>query len=309
MGKALPQSPAPEPFGLRTATVGLGHPAPGEDTWGLAWEDGDPGEGAGSLQTSGGNITAVLGGSATFQVETAKEFTLISWTRSLGRKGTEILAYLKPKPPCEATILIPAFSKRMNVSADCKQLHIHELRRTDSGLYTAQTQLPSSSASLRAGFLVFPSGRLPKPTITVRSTKGTCDVTLSCAVAGAAGPVSYAWSSANASMVLPRGPTLHVRQKPPDGSLEYTCTASSKESENSSTVSLREHCHGEAQAEAVRLQTRVCDTQGPRPVAGASHHRACPLAPPLPNAATTGPGKEPGLRAWSRGIAPADRSP
>ncbi|XP_044305054.1 SLAM family member 5-like [Varanus komodoensis] len=108
---------------------------------------------------------------------------------------------------------------------------------TEGGQTARTTSLPSTIKMEHSGW------RLPKPTITVRSTKGTCDVTLSCAVAGAAGPVSYAWSSANASMVLPRGPTLHVRQKPPDGSLEYTCTASSKESENSSTVSLREHCH------------------------------------------------------------------
>ncbi|XP_063002023.1 SLAM family member 5-like isoform X2 [Elgaria multicarinata webbii] len=87
--------------------------------------------------------------------------------------------------------------------------------------------------------------RLPEPSIAIRSVNGTCNVTLHCAVTGGGGggDVSYTWTNSKMSAVLSKDPTLRLTQKPPNGSLDYTCTVRSKESENSRTVSLSDHCH------------------------------------------------------------------
>ncbi|XP_063002022.1 SLAM family member 5-like isoform X1 [Elgaria multicarinata webbii] len=60
---------------------------------------------------------------------------------------------------------------------------------------------------------------------------------------GGGGDVSYTWTNSKMSAVLSKDPTLRLTQKPPNGSLDYTCTVRSKESENSRTVSLSDHCH------------------------------------------------------------------
>ncbi|XP_044304982.1 SLAM family member 5-like [Varanus komodoensis] len=206
-------------------------------------------------ETSGGNITAVLGGSATFQVETAKEFTLISWTRSLGRKGTEILAYLKPKPPCEATILIPAFSKRMNVSADCKQLHIHELRRTDSGLYTAQTQLQGQQEPLRQTFQLGVFKRLSEADLLLRC-EGHENSTwlLSCSTQERDEGVEFSWAPTSSSVPAPGNPLL-IRHGPQDPDLNVTCTARNPLGPASRTASLAQLCTAQAECTTARPVT------------------------------------------------------
>ncbi|KAL8184331.1 UNVERIFIED_CONTAM: hypothetical protein K2H54_013735 [Gekko kuhli] len=73
---------------------------------------------------------------------------------------------------------------------------------------------------------------------------GTCNVTLYCSNTGGGENVTYAWSfSHDDSAVLSEEQTLHITQKPEDGSLNYTCTVRNMESENSGTVSLIGHCH------------------------------------------------------------------
>uniref|UniRef100_A0A8D2IXR8 Uncharacterized protein n=2 Tax=Varanus komodoensis TaxID=61221 RepID=A0A8D2IXR8_VARKO len=198
---------------------------------------------------------AVLGGSATFQVETAKEFTLISWTRSLGRKGTEILAYLKPKPPCEATIIIPAFSKRMNVSADCKQLHIHELRRTDSGLYTAQTQLQGQQEPLRQTFQLGVFKRLSEADLLLRC-EGHENSTwlLSCSTQERDEGVEFSWAPTSSSVPAPGNPLL-IRHGPQDPDLNVTCTARNPLGPASRTASLAQLCTAQAECTTARPVT------------------------------------------------------
>ncbi|XP_060125766.1 SLAM family member 5-like [Zootoca vivipara] len=88
-------------------------------------------------------------------------------------------------------------------------------------------------------------GRRPlEPAITIHSVNGTCNVTLNCVVTGGEGEdVTYAWSTSEMGTVLSEEPFLHITQKPPDQTWDYTCTVHNKESQNSSTVSLRGHCH------------------------------------------------------------------
>ncbi|XP_061462001.1 uncharacterized protein LOC133374800 [Rhineura floridana] len=86
--------------------------------------------------------------------------------------------------------------------------------------------------------------RLPKPDITIHSVNGTCNVTLECAITEwGVEDVTYAWSNSEIGVVLSEEPSLRVTQKPLDGSLDYTCTVRNKDSKNTSTVSLRDHCH------------------------------------------------------------------
>ncbi|CAI5797769.1 SLAM family member 5-like [Podarcis lilfordi] len=86
--------------------------------------------------------------------------------------------------------------------------------------------------------------RLLKPAITIHSVNGTCNVTLNCVVTGGEGEdVTYAWSTSEMGTVLSEEPSLHITQKPPDQTWDYTCTVRNKQSQNFSTVSLRDHCH------------------------------------------------------------------
>ncbi|TFK06686.1 sorting nexin-29 [Platysternon megacephalum] len=91
------------------------------------------------------------------------------------------------------------------------------------------------------------TGQLSKPAIAIHSGEGICNVTLNCTMRERGGDITYVWHQPGTSHILATEPVLRITQKPADGFLNYTCTIRSAESKNSSTVSLSEHCHGQAQ--------------------------------------------------------------
>nr|XP_020665936.1 uncharacterized protein LOC110088145 isoform X2 [Pogona vitticeps] len=87
---------------------------------------------------------------------------------------------------------------------------------------------------------------LLRPTIAVSSVNGTCNITLHCAVTGGGGggDVNFTWfRGERAEAVLSSEATLRITQRPPDGSLDYTCAVRTKESQSASTISLADRCH------------------------------------------------------------------
>ncbi|XP_042296219.1 uncharacterized protein LOC121915773 isoform X3 [Sceloporus undulatus] len=86
--------------------------------------------------------------------------------------------------------------------------------------------------------------RLAKPSITVRSVNGTCNISANCVANGDDGDVHYLWSHTATDMIVSKSPELWVTQKPPDGSLDFVCTVRNAAGENASAVSLKNHCHG-----------------------------------------------------------------
>ncbi|XP_042296218.1 uncharacterized protein LOC121915773 isoform X2 [Sceloporus undulatus] len=85
--------------------------------------------------------------------------------------------------------------------------------------------------------------RLAKPSITVRSVNGTCNISANCVANGDDGDVHYLWSHTATDMIVSKSPELWVTQKPPDGSLDFVCTVRNAAGENASAVSLKNHCH------------------------------------------------------------------
>ncbi|XP_015267606.1 PREDICTED: SLAM family member 5 [Gekko japonicus] len=114
------------------------------------------------------------------------------------------------------------------------------------GMIATPPGVTVNTSSASEGKAVLQNGkqeRLPKATVTISSMNGTCNVTLYCSNTGGGENVTYAWSFSHESVVLSQEQTLHITQKPEDGSLNYTCTVRDTESENSGTVSLIGHCH------------------------------------------------------------------
>ncbi|KAH1179707.1 hypothetical protein KIL84_005757 [Mauremys mutica] len=96
------------------------------------------------------------------------------------------------------------------------------------------------------------TGQLSEPVIAIYFEEGTCNIMLTCTTREGGGDVKYSWQQPGKSHVLSKEPVLHITQKPDDDFLNYTCTICRGESQNSSTVSLSEHCHGASASSSIK---------------------------------------------------------
>ncbi|XP_044847433.1 T-lymphocyte surface antigen Ly-9-like isoform X2 [Mauremys mutica] len=94
--------------------------------------------------------------------------------------------------------------------------------------------------------------QLSEPVIAIYFEEGTCNIMLTCTTREGGGDVKYSWQQPGKSHVLSKEPVLHITQKPDDDFLNYTCTICRGESQNSSTVSLSEHCHGASASSSIK---------------------------------------------------------
>uniref|UniRef100_A0A670ZHH9 Immunoglobulin V-set domain-containing protein n=1 Tax=Pseudonaja textilis TaxID=8673 RepID=A0A670ZHH9_PSETE len=67
-------------------------------------------------------MNGILGQSVTFRVKFSPPFDSISWTKV---------------DPCGLLVPDPAYRKRVNVSKDCRELHLSHLKKGDAGRFTA----------------------------------------------------------------------------------------------------------------------------------------------------------------------------
>ncbi|XP_032090234.1 uncharacterized protein LOC116520195 [Thamnophis elegans] len=98
-----------------------------------------------AAETSGiEELTGILGASITFQVKTSSPYKKISWSKLDGNKSINI-AEVTFAQPCGHQVFLPAFQSRVNVSKDCRELHLSQLKQEDAGRYSARMVSPSKA--------------------------------------------------------------------------------------------------------------------------------------------------------------------
>ncbi|XP_058016491.1 SLAM family member 9-like isoform X2 [Ahaetulla prasina] len=81
-------------------------------------------------------VNGILGESVTFKVKTSTPFVAISWTKVAGSEP-EIIALAIFQEPCQLQVPFPAYQKRVNISKDCRELHLSHLKKEDAGVFIA----------------------------------------------------------------------------------------------------------------------------------------------------------------------------
>ncbi|XP_058016749.1 uncharacterized protein LOC131186840 [Ahaetulla prasina] len=87
-------------------------------------------------------LNGVLGESVTFQLKTNLSFVSIFWSKIVGSKSENISVVAFGEPP-GLLVPLPSFQKRVNISKDCRELHLSQLEKEDTGRYTAGIVLQS----------------------------------------------------------------------------------------------------------------------------------------------------------------------
>uniref|UniRef100_A0A8C7E7M0 Uncharacterized protein n=1 Tax=Naja naja TaxID=35670 RepID=A0A8C7E7M0_NAJNA len=99
---------------------------------------------SGLAGTSGAELNGILGESVTFQVKTSPPFEAISWNKIVNANSRNIA--LVRFEPCSIVFLHPEFQRRVNISRDCRELHLSHLKKEDAGRYTAGIVLQTSKS-------------------------------------------------------------------------------------------------------------------------------------------------------------------
>ncbi|KAG8146568.1 hypothetical protein E2320_013708 [Naja naja] len=100
--------------------------------------------------TSGAEeLTGILGESVTFQVKISPPFEAIAWNKIVNANSRNIA--LVRFEPCSIVFFHPEFQRRVNISRDCRELHLSQLKKEDAGRYTAEIVL-SASKLVRESF-------------------------------------------------------------------------------------------------------------------------------------------------------------
>ncbi|KAJ7307553.1 hypothetical protein JRQ81_009578 [Phrynocephalus forsythii] len=186
-------------------------------------------------------VIGALGGSATFQLKISESFTFITWLKKEANGDSSNMALLDPaEKPCKFTVLLPALERRLNASGDCQGLQVRDLRRGDSGKYTAQIQLVGGKEPLKETFELKVYKRLSEADLAVHCHKtGNGSRQLNCST-GEEEDATVSW--AEASQAEPWGKfallALSVNEEDPN----VTCQARNPIGEASRRVSVQEIC-------------------------------------------------------------------
>ncbi|KAG8146572.1 hypothetical protein E2320_013717, partial [Naja naja] len=200
--------------------------------------------------TSGAELNGILGESVTFQVKTSPPFEAISWNKIVNANSRNIA--LVRFEPCSIVFLHPEFQRRVNISRDCRELHLSHLKKEDAGRYTAGIVLQTSksvdeSFDLRL-FSKYPShkflesllcpGRCGKLKVTCTpGGAGNGTWQLNCSTGTWEDRVNIRWtSSAKSTGPTPGSSVIQFASQ----DLNATCTAENPVSRASRTVSLKQ---------------------------------------------------------------------
>ncbi|KAJ7307554.1 hypothetical protein JRQ81_009579 [Phrynocephalus forsythii] len=202
----------------------------------------DPAPGsASSGEEDATEVIGALGGSATFQLKISESFTFITWLKKEANGDPSNMALLDPaEKPCKFTVLLPAFERRLNASRDCQGLQVRDLRRGDSGSYTAQIQLGDGKEPLMEAFELKVYKHLLEADLAVHCHKTkNGSQQLNCS-AGEEEDATVSW--AEASQVEPWGKFALLALSGDEEDLNVTCWARNPVGEASWRVSVEETC-------------------------------------------------------------------
>uniref|UniRef100_A0ABM5F4H7 SLAM family member 9-like n=1 Tax=Pogona vitticeps TaxID=103695 RepID=A0ABM5F4H7_9SAUR len=186
-------------------------------------------------------VTGALGESVTFQLKTSPPFELISWLKSERNKDPSNIAILMPKERCTPNILLRDFQGRLNASEDCRKLQVRDLRRGDSGRYTAFIQQEVAGNPLRETFDLRMYKRLSEADLTVRChTTGNGTRQLNCSAGPWEDDVVVSWDDASKAELWGKSAIMELS----GNDLNITCRARNPVGEASRTVSVQEICAG-----------------------------------------------------------------
>ncbi|KAM9264445.1 SLAM family member 7-like [Morus bassanus] len=171
-------------------------------------------------------IIRAVGRSVTFSLPSLDE-GLAVWSFH-----NELVAVVKFGNPPEVTIFDQNYKTRLAFPKSGSALTISQLRMNDSGTYTAQV------SERKTTFTLHVYGELAVPTVTCvaqNCSADGCRYTLHCTTSGSgSGNVSYSWSKGG--LPWSEGPTVLVKESPPDKLPLLACTARNAVSSNNATV-------------------------------------------------------------------------
>uniref|UniRef100_A0A8C6YIZ6 Immunoglobulin domain-containing protein n=1 Tax=Naja naja TaxID=35670 RepID=A0A8C6YIZ6_NAJNA len=183
-------------------------------------------------RVSSEELTGILGESVTFQVKISPPFEAIAWN----------------KIPCSIVFFHPEFQRRVNISRDCRELHLSQLKKEDAGRYTAEIVL-SASKLVRESFDLKVFSKYPSHRRLLDSEmKVTCTGVgngtwkLNCSTGTWEDGVKFSWPSDVQSKNPPLGNLAIFTSH--DLNLKVTCAAENLVSNASTTVSLKKVCAG-----------------------------------------------------------------
>uniref|UniRef100_A0A8C6YG09 Uncharacterized protein n=1 Tax=Naja naja TaxID=35670 RepID=A0A8C6YG09_NAJNA len=108
-------------------------------------------------------LAGILGASITFRLETSPPYENVTWSKMDGNKSINIVKVTFAEP-CGHQVSLPAFLNRVNISKDCRELHLSHLKQEDAGRYSAQIVLPKK-AELVESFDLQVSSKYPSHVI------------------------------------------------------------------------------------------------------------------------------------------------
>ncbi|XP_032090235.1 SLAM family member 6-like [Thamnophis elegans] len=188
-------------------------------------------------------LIGILGESVTFQVKTSPPFETISLNKIINSNAINVALVTFKKLPCDFLFLRPDFQKRLNISSDCRNLHLGPLEKEDTGTYSVEIFLPTERTAVESFDLrVFK--RLVDYELKVTCTpEGTGNRTwqLTCSTGTWEDRVNISWTSSAQSTGPTPGSSV-IRFVPQE--FKATCRAENPVSQASRTVSLKEVCSG-----------------------------------------------------------------
>ncbi|XP_060125764.1 SLAM family member 9-like isoform X9 [Zootoca vivipara] len=216
------------------------------------------------------NMKGILGGSATFLLNTSEQFKKISWLRTKGKKGAQIfvaaIPQKNPEERCELNDQILAYRGRLSVSEDCMWLQINNLSQEDSGIYTAQIWIADDKDPISENFPLRVYKHLVEADLEIACDRkdylgGNGTLQLNCSAGSWEDDVMFSWTPADMSESTGRSLVI-TRHNLEGNDLNFTCIVKNPVSEASKTVSVRKICH-EHQATTPGMWPPT-QTDGPR---------------------------------------------
>ncbi|XP_054844749.1 SLAM family member 5-like [Eublepharis macularius] len=182
-----------------------------------------------------------LGGSVTFHLKTSKEFTSITWLRTVPDNPVHFASLdLEAGRPCHIKVILPKFERRLNVSRDCKNLQISNLTQDDPATYRAQIGEDGETFRLKVYKHLLESD-LEAQCENGSLGGGNYTLQLNCSAGKWGDGVTYTWTSTGKTIESSSQVVLSDFQ---ESDTNYTCIAKNPVSSASKTISIKQACEG-----------------------------------------------------------------
>ncbi|XP_054852526.1 T-lymphocyte surface antigen Ly-9-like isoform X2 [Eublepharis macularius] len=184
-----------------------------------------------------------LGGSVTFHLKTSKQFTSITWLRTVQDNPVHFASLdLEADRPCHIKVILPKFERRLNVSRDCKNLQISKLTQDDSGRYRAQIGEDGENFRLKVYKHLLESDLEVQCEKNAPLSGENYTLQLNCSAGKWGDGVNYTWTSTSKNI---KSSSSVIQNDFQDSDTNYTCTAKNPVSNASKTVSIEQACDGQ----------------------------------------------------------------